>query len=106
MFEDRTDDYNRSEGGERHVRTVSEHCWISVLHRMTGFGYMEWETAICFIDPAKRKHVEGSPFIVRGDWRDELAEMPECELLAWYADKRCDNLIMFDALMGVLKSST
>lgn len=106
MFEDRTEDYSRNEGGERHVRTVSENCWIGVLHRMTGFGYMEWETAICFTDPTTRKHVEGSPFIVRGDWRDELANMPEGDLLQWYDGKIGDNPIMFDALLGALKAST
>jgi hypothetical protein len=106
MFQDRTEDYHRSEGGELHVRAVGENCWISVLYRMTGFDHMEWETAICFSDPTTRKHVENSPFIVRGDWRDELAETPEGELLAWYAAKRGDNPIMFDAVMDVLKSST
>jgi hypothetical protein len=103
MFEDITDDYSRSEGGERHVRTVGKNCWISVLHRMTGFGYMEWETAICFVDMATRKHTEGSPFMVRGDWRKELETMPEGELLDWYASKRVDNPISFDALMRELK---
>jgi hypothetical protein len=106
MFEDKTEDYNRSEGGERHVRTVNETCWISVLHRMTGFGYMEWETAVCFIDPTTRKHVQGSPFIVRGDWRDELAEMQESQLRAWYDSKRGDNSVTFDAILDALKSST
>ena len=51
-FIDVSDAYNLSEGGSRHVRTLSEKCWISVLHRMTGFGFMEWETAICFRDPS------------------------------------------------------
>lgn len=104
MFEDRTEDYHRNEGGERHVRTVSETCWISVLHRMTGFGYMEWETAICFRDLESEKIVKGCPLIVRGDWREELEDMPESGLLEWYAGKHGENKTMFDSLLDVLKS--
>jgi len=105
MFVDKTDDWNRSEGGERHVRSVSEVCWISVLHRLTGFGHMEWETAICIADIETRQHVEGSPFIVRGDWRDELAELPESELLNWYASKSGEHPTSFEAVMRLLKSA-
>lgn len=108
-FINRTEDYHREEGGERHVRTVSENCWVSVLHRRTGFGWMEWETAICMTfkadDLEVRRHVKGSPFIVQGDWRKELETMPESELMAWYHSKREDKPTTFDAVIDQIKAS-
>ena len=104
MFEDVTDDWNKKDGGERHVRTVSENCWISVLHRMTGFGYMEWETAICFRDPELNKHANGSPMIIRGDWRAELVDVQECDLVAWYLQRIPGNQNSFDSALGFLNS--
>jgi hypothetical protein len=103
MFEETTKDYHREEGGEQHVRTLGPNCWVSVLHRRTGFGHMEWETAICRTDPETGRHVQGSPFIVVGDWRTELAEMPEGELMAWYESKIEGNRTMFDKLMELLR---
>ncbi len=63
---------------ERFVRTVSDNAWVSALHRLTGFGWREWETAICTREPRTCN-------IVVGDRREELAAMNEAELLAWYA---------------------
>ena len=103
-FKETTSDYNRNEGGERYVRTVSENCWISVLHRMTGFGFMEWETAICVVDPVLKKYVNGSPFIIRGDWREKLSDMPEQELMKWFHGNLDGNLTAFDSVLKVLKS--
>lgn len=104
MFVETTTDYHRNEGGEQHVRTVSETCWISVLHRLTGFGHMEWETAICFRDASTNKQIPGSPHIVRGDWRQELIDMPESELMAWFNDKINSNRTTFDAIIEILKA--
>ena len=102
MFQDITDDYRRAQGGKHYIRTVTDNCWISVLHRWTGFGHMEWETALWFWDPEKQTYFEGSPFIVEGDWREELADMPESELPAWYVQKRVSNPTSFDQVMNHL----
>lgn len=103
-FVESTEDHIRNEGGERHVRSVSDNCWISVLHRLTGFGHMEWETAFCVVDPFTKKHIVGSPFIVRGDWREKLADMPEEELPVWFDVTSSGNRTTFDAVIDVLKS--
>ena len=66
-------------GEERWVRAVDENCWVSVRHRMTGFGYMEWETAIC-----TRNSGDQTTNIIRGDWREELSYMNRDELLEWF----------------------
>jgi len=69
---------------ERFVRTVSDNAWVSVLHRLTGFGWWEWETAICTRESRTCN-------IVVGDRREELAAMNEAELLAWYEAHRCEK---------------
>lgn len=82
----------RTEGSEdeRWLRRVSPKCWISVLHRRTGFGWTEWETAlVTLIEPGSRpKRWESDDrdlVIVGGDHREVLDEMPESELAAWFA---------------------
>lgn len=85
-----TNHYERKHGGERWIRRIDSKCWISVLHRMTGFGHMEWETALVFIieEGSRPKRWEGDDrdcLIIGDDWRDELAEMPKEQLRAWYA---------------------
>lgn len=105
-FEDVTAKWNVDDGGERHVRTIDDNCWISVLHRLTGFGYMEWETAICFRDPETKKHIPGSPIMVRGDWRTELCDMPKDELMAWIAKTQPHHQISFDMVMNGIRSMT
>lgn len=81
IWKDVTSQYQKDEGygEERWVRTVDENCWVSVLHRMTGFGYMEWETAICI-----RHDNDQKTNIIRGDRREELSTMNRDELLEWY----------------------
>ena len=81
---------------ERHVRTVSLNCWISVSHRLTGFGYLEWETAICFVEPS-------SCNIIRGDRRKELSEMSETELMPWFRANIEGNRNSFDSIMEAMK---
>ena len=41
IWKDVTADWDRDTGGERWIRDVNSNCWVSVLHRLTGFGYME-----------------------------------------------------------------
>lgn len=76
-------------GGERWLRRIDEKCWISVLHRMTGFGYMEWETAIMFMHEVvgrKRTWKDQDCLIIAGDRRSELTDMPKEQLRQWYAE--------------------
>ena len=104
-FEEVTTESQRSDGEERYVRTLSAHCWISVLYRRTGFGHMEWETALCFRDAETSDHVKGSPFLVKGDWRDTLASVPEDRLTMWYESVAKDHRVSFDAIMDVLREA-
>jgi len=80
---------------ERFVRTVSDNMWVSVLHRLTGFGFWEWETAICTREPR-------SCNIVSGDRRNELATLNESELLAWYEEHKTEKNSM-ESLLDALK---
>lgn len=104
-FEDVTTESQRRDGEERHVRSLSAFCWISVLHRRTGFGHMEWETAICFRDAETMDHVKGSPFLVKGDWRATLASVPEDRLMTWYESVAKDHQVSFDAIMETLREA-
>lgn len=92
-FEEVSDKWDKEEGGERHIRRLSERFWVSVLHRMTGFGDWEWETAIIIVrdDSDPKKYARGKwddreCLIVRGDYREALADKSECEILEWYAE--------------------
>ncbi len=109
-FKDVTDDYNREEGGERHIRTLSDTCWISVLHRRTGFGngIMEWETAINFLLPVEgraRKWNDRDCLIIAGDRRAELETMPESELRTWYAANIEGNRNMMETILHAVKEA-
>ena len=89
-FTEVTDNYERQQGGERWLRRIDDKCWVSVLHRLTGFGYMEWETAIVFLieegsRPKRWASDDRDCLIIRGDWREELATMPKEHLRDWYA---------------------
>jgi len=84
---------------ERFVRTVSDNAWVSVLHRLTGFGWWEWETAICTREPRTCN-------IVVGDRREELAAMNEAELLAWYAKHKCEKNSMETVLDALSPNAT
>ncbi len=90
VFEEITNDYEREGGGERWIRRLDPKCWISVLHRLTGFGRLEWETAIVFIiEPGSRPKRWASDdrdcLIIAGDRRAELETMPKEQLRQWYA---------------------
>ena len=102
-FIDVTDDYNREEGGERWIRYVDEWTYINVLHRMTGFGYMEWESAIIFWTPGGTTWRDKKMHMIRGDWRKELKDLTKDQLMPWYNARIEGNQISFDAIIGALK---
>lgn len=106
-----SDAIDREYGGERWLRRIDDKCWISVLHRMTGFGYMEWETAIVFIiEPGSRpKRWESDDrecLIIAGDRREELAHMPKESLRDWYAANINENRNSLETMLHALKSET
>lgn len=108
-FTELTDDYNRKEGGERWIRRIDPTCWISVLYRLTGFGWHEWETAIVFmIEPGSRpKRWESDDrdcLIIAGDRREELATMPKEQLRQWYWDNINGNRNSVETLLESIKS--
>ena len=107
-WRDVTEPHVRDDGGERWVRVIDDKCWISVLHRMTGFGYMEWETAIVFIiddgsRPKRWPSDDRDVLIIRGDWRDELAGMPKDRLREWYADRIDGNRNSIETVIEAMK---
>lgn len=82
-----TDAGEREQGGERWVRNVDATCWISVLHRLTGFGWMEWETALVFlhvVTDRPRTWEDRDCLIIVGDQRATLTRMPREALRPWY----------------------
>jgi hypothetical protein len=86
-FERIKDDFNEENGGERWIRRIDPKCWVSVLHRLTGFGWMEWETAIVFIHEVKDRPLtwkDRDCLIIKGDRRNELENMPKEQLRDWY----------------------
>jgi hypothetical protein len=104
-----TDECEREQGGERWLRRIDPDCWISVLHRRTGFGWMEWETALVFrIEPGSRpKRWESDDrdvLIIAGDRREELAEMPKGELRGWYAANIEGNRNSMGAILHALRN--
>lgn len=106
MFEDITSEYEKSEGGERWIRRIDSRCHISVLHRRTGFGYMEWETALVFTaDTGDRKPTSKDVecLIIRGDRREELAAMPKEELRSWYKRNIEGNQNSMETLLSEIK---
>jgi hypothetical protein len=82
-FVDVSNDYQREQGEERWLRRIDPKCWISALHRRTGFGWMEWETAIVFvIEPGSRPKRWGSDdrdcLIIGGDRRERALSAERC----------------------------
>jgi len=63
------------------VRDVSDNMRISVLNRMTGFGFYEWETGIRTKNPDSFR-------LVSGDRRDELNDLSEADVQLWYEEHR------------------
>lgn len=106
-FEECTEQWDRENGGQRFVRSIDKDCWISVLHRMTGFGYMEWETALCFnheVVGRPRTWQDRDTLIIAGDRREELATMPKEQLRQWYADNIDGNRNSMETLLETLKA--
>lgn len=108
-FVEITADYERQQGGERWIRRIDEKCWISVLHRLTGFGFMEWETALVFvIEPGSRpKRWESDDrdcLIIAGDRREELEAMPKDQLRQWYQDNISGNRNAMETILAAAKS--
>ncbi len=109
-FVECTKDHEREQGGERWIRNVDPKCWISVLHRRTGFGWMEWETAIVFIieegsRPKRWESDDRDCLIIAGDRREELAEMPKEQLRQWYQENIEGNRNSMETLLVNLKAS-
>ena len=107
-FEDVTTAEQRQEAEERYLRRLSPKCWISALYRRTGFGWMEWETAIVMlIEPGSRpKRWESDDrdcLIIAGDRRAELADVPEERLRSWYAENIEGNRNSMESLLHALR---
>lgn len=105
-----TSDYEREQGGERWIRNIDPKCWISVLHRRTGFGWMEWETAIVFIiEPGSRAQRWESDdrdcLIIGGDRREELAALEKDRLHQWYSDNINGNRNSMETLLESVRNS-
>ena len=106
-YADVTEDRQRENGEERWVRTIDRWCWISVSHRMTGFGFMEWETAIVIVHEVPTPTWKDRDcLIIKGDRRDELATMPKCELRKWYDANIDGNRNSMETVIEALKDST
>ena len=103
-WEDVSTPWQKSEGEERHVKYFGEGVKVSVLHRFTGFGYWEWESALVFF-PAHRKYNsdESRIYIVRGDRRKELDNLRGCELMPWYREHEHEKNSM-ETLLDAMKS--
>lgn len=111
-FEEVSDTWDKESGGERHIRRLSERLWVSVLHRLTGFGYWEWETAIVIVrddnDPkkyARGKWDDRECLIVRGDHRGTLADKSEREIMEWYAEHSGERNSMETLLAAISENS-
>lgn len=109
-FVDITDDYNREKGEKRWIRRIDPKCWITVHHRPIVFGWMEWETALVFIiEPGSRpkrwERDDRDCFIIAGDHREELANMPKEQLRAWYAANIDGNRNSMETLIHKVKCS-
>lgn len=108
VWEEVTTDYERECDGERWLRSIDPKCWVSVLHRRTGFGYMEWETAIVFVhDVGDRPltYKDRDVLIIAGDRRDELATMPKEQLRQWYVDNIDGNRNSMETILHALEEA-
>jgi len=105
-FKDVSENWNREDGGERWVMTLSQTCWVSVLHRMTGFGYMEWESALCYsVERPDGKRSIDCRVIVRGDHRTTLEGMTQENVETWFSIPDRER-ISFDTVMAAMKAAT
>lgn len=67
--------------GWRYIRTLSDIAWISCLHRLTGFGFMETETAFCYKDPNEENQITQ---IILGDHREALTTLTLDEVIEYF----------------------
>ena len=105
-FVEVTEDWRERDGEERHVRMLDDKCWISVLYRLTGFGYREWETALVFVPDAETSANPREVLIIGGDWRHELNGMPKEQLRDWYARNIDGNRNSMDTLLNAVRGAT
>lgn len=110
-FTECTSDFEREHDGERWIRRIDNNCWISALHRMTGFGYMEWETALMFVlsRDSEGKVTLGSKnidcLIIAGDRREELNDMPKEKLREWYQANITGNRNSMETILEGLREA-
>ena len=97
--------WQQKHGEKRFIRHIDPDCWISVLYRLTGFGWYEWETAICFgsVDEAGKRDFQCH--IIAGDRRRELENMPKELLMPWYTANIEGNRNSMDNLMAALSAA-
>jgi hypothetical protein len=106
-YVDVTGDADRRTGGERWVRTVDSRHWISVLHRLTGFGHMEWETAINIVaDVPNPTWKDRDCLIIAGDRREELEGVHPNDWRQWYTDRIDGNRTSFEAVLDAISVAT
>lgn len=104
-----TGDYDRETGGERWVKLLDGDNWISVLYRLTGFGWYEWETALCLKPEVRPKDWPDwkryDCLIIGGDRREELGSMPLNELRDWYLQNIDGNRNSMGTLLEAIRPS-
>jgi len=109
IWKDVTSNRQKRDNEKQYLRQIDSKCWISVLYRKTGFGWPEWETALVFMlepdDRVRRGEWDDRDcLIIRGDWREELATMPKCELKEWYKSNINGNKNSIETLLEALKN--
>lgn len=75
---------------------------------MTGFGYMEWETALVFVHEVEGRALtwkDSDVMIIAGDRREELDQMPKEQLRSWYAANIDGNRNSLETILHELKNS-
>jgi hypothetical protein len=105
-YVDVTSDYERAVGygEERWVRTFDSRHWISVSYRMTGFGWMEWETALCIVaDVPNPTWKDRDCLIIAGDRREELEGVEPADWRQWYADRIDGSRNSFETVLEAIK---
>lgn len=98
--------YEKETDNERYLRRIDSDSWISVLYRLTGFGYYEWETALCFLHPVEgreRTWKDLDCLIIAGDRRNELNDMPKEQLRDWYARNITGNRNSMETILEAAK---
>ena len=106
-FVEITEDFDRRDGGERWIRRIDPMCWISVLYRLPGFGWHEWETALVFVhDVPTPTWKDRDVLIIGGDRREELATMPKEQLREWYAANIDGHRNSVETILEAMKSSS